>query len=130
MPDVLLTPDVLLMDDSDVESADSTSKGYGWAPVAIEEAYRNWQYAGRRITDKILAAIHQAMIETPALDYTELVSTRDGIWAFFDYPFINREYTNDRMGYTDFVEQWGETVNATFMCRNAPSSSVAKTFAS
>ena len=81
MPDVLVTPDVLLMGDSDVESADSTPNG--WVPPRVEKAYDNWQYAGRQKMERITGAIQKAMIETPAIDYAELVSTRDGIWTFF-----------------------------------------------
>ena len=102
MPDVLVTPDVLLMGDSDVESADSTPNG--WVPPRVEKAYDNWQYAGRQKMERITGAIQKAMIETPAIDYAELVSTRDGIWTFFHDKKKLKEYTNDRVGYTDWVE--------------------------
>ena len=112
MTDVLLTPDVLLMGKSKVESADSTPDG--WVPAAVEKTqhtFHNWQYAGRRKVEKIIRAIQKAMIETPEIDYAELVSTRSGIWTFFPreelvgkYTNDSTKYTNDYKGYKDWVE--------------------------
>ena len=54
--------------------------------------------------ERIQDAIRIAMIETPELDYAEIVSTRDGIWTFFRDRKRPNEHTNDREGYTNWVE--------------------------
>ena len=91
----------------DAETSDSDrSSSIGWVPTRTfrkNDAYKDWQYAGRRKSEKIEDAIRTALLETPEVDYTAIVTARGGIWNFFRYKQKHQEYTNDRKGYTSWV---------------------------
>ena len=92
--------------DAETSDSDRSSSSGSFFPKRTfrkNAAYKDWQYAGHRKSEKIEDAIRTALLETPEVDYTAIVTTRGGIWNFFRYKQKHQEYTNDRKGYTSWV---------------------------